>query len=364
MKELELYIHIPFCVRKCKYCDFLSAPASQAERQRYVESLCLEIRSYKELAKAYHVVTIFIGGGTPSTLETDEMKDIFLSIRKTFTVSEDAEITVEINPGTVSEEKFIVYKELGINRLSIGLQSANNHELRMLGRIHTYEEFVDTYVLARKSKFQNINIDLISAIPFQTIESWEDTLQKAALLEPEHISAYSLIIEEGTPFYERYKEGKHKEELPEEEAERQMYASTNEILAEYGYNRYEISNYAKEGYECKHNLGYWERKEYLGVGAGAASLIDNKRWVRGEKPEILGKKEQMEEFMFLGLRKIKGISITVFEQLFSDSIWNVYGKKIETLCQKELLKTEKDTIWLTEKGIDISNYVLSEFLID
>ena len=275
-KELELYIHIPFCVQKCKYCDFLSAASNSELREGYVKSLCKKIRAYKNLAEAYHVVSIFLGGGTPSVLESEQTKEIFVAIYDTFQVDTDAEITTELNPGTVTEEKLKAYIEGGINRLSIGLQSVNDEELRLLGRIHSYEEFVETYKLARKCGFENINIDLISAIPGQTVESWAETLQTVAELNPEHISAYSLIIEEGTPFYERY--GEDRAGLPDEEAERQMYKDTQEILKKYGYHRYEISNYSKEGYECQHNLGYWSRREYLGIGLGAASLLGNYRW--------------------------------------------------------------------------------------
>lgn len=363
MRPLELYIHIPFCVKKCKYCDFLSAPSTVEERKEYVRSLCQSIRSYGEMAKAYRVISIFVGGGTPSILEPEQMTDIFAAVRETFVVEEDAEITIEMNPGTVDAEKLRAYKVCGINRLSIGLQSACNAELRMLGRIHTYEEFLDTYHMAREAGFQNINVDLMSAIPGQTLESYESTLRKIIGLGPEHISAYSLIIEEGTPFYERYGEERHKEELPDEETERLMYWHTKQILEEYGYHRYEISNYAKPEYECRHNLGYWDRTEYLGIGDGAASLVDNRRWTYGEEPEELSMQEQMEEYMFLGLRKTEGISMKKFQEIFGVDMWNVYGKILENMIKKELLAMDCDVIRLTDRGTDVSNYVLSEFLL-
>ena len=371
MRPLELYIHIPFCIQKCKYCDFLSAPSCAKERYDYVESLCEKIRSYGAFAKAYCVVSIFVGGGTPSILEASQMTEIFEAVREIFTVSEDAEITVEMNPGTVTREKLKAYKKSGVNRLSIGLQSVNNHELKALGRIHTYEEFLETYQMAREEGFENINIDLISAIPFQTVESWKSTLHTVCRLNPEHISAYSLIIEEGTPFYERYGEGEHEEELPDEDAERQMYHDTKQILAEYGYERYEISNYAKKGYECRHNLGYWSRTEYLGIGAGAASLIDDCRWTQGTgsnafdscEKECLTVQEQMEEFMFLGLRKIQGVSKKEFFEQFGVTMESVYEKVLEEMCKKELLEEKDCYVRLTEKGIDVSNYVMSEFLL-
>lgn len=403
VKELELYLHIPFCIRKCKYCDFLSAPASGQERQRYVESLCRNIRAYSAPAKAYNVVSIFMGGGTPSILEPEQIEVIFRAVYETFQVDENAEITMEMNPGTVTEEKLRACKKAGINRLSIGLQSTNNHELRVLGRIHTYEDFIDTYVMVRKAGFENVNIDLMSALPGQTEESYEDTLRTVAELAPEHISAYSLIIEEGTPFYDLYGENGvgcnpgGRESLPDEDMERRMYRRTSEILREYGYQRYEISNYAMQGYECRHNLGYWERKEYLGIGIGAASLMNETRWKETDSLEEynefwsreflfsepwsetsggnnayhdieeLSKKEQMEEYMFLGLRKIKGISKKKFKDIFKNDIMTVYGDEIEKLLKQDLLCEEgpdKDILCLTEQGLDVSNYVMCEFLLD
>ena len=369
MRPLEIYIHIPFCISKCKYCDFKSAPSCSKERTDYVESLCEKIRTYEEFAKAYRVVSIFIGGGTPSILDAVQMKEIFKSIKETFELTAGAEITVEMNPGTVTSEKLEAYRECGVNRLSIGLQSVNNHELAALGRIHTYEEFLETYQMARETGFENINIDLISAIPHQTVESWRKTLEKVASLKPEHISAYSLIIEEGTPFYERYGEGEHDDELPTEEDERQMYHDTRKILASCGYERYEISNYAKPGYECRHNLGYWERCEYLGIGVGAASLIGNKRFAQGDslsaEPEVeeLTRENEMEEFMFLGLRKMKGVSMAAFEEVFGVSMQEVYGDVIREMKVKGLLEEVSGYVRLTEAGIDVSNYVMSEFLL-
>ncbi len=344
--------------------------------------LCQKIRTYKKLAGSYHVVSIFIGGGTPSILEAEQITVIFEAIRDTFVVDEGAEITVEMNPGTVTEEKLTAYRQAGINRLSIGLQSTKDEELRILGRIHTYEEFLDTYRLAREKGFGNINVDLMSAIPGQTVEGWVDTLQKAAELRPEHISAYSLIIEEGTPFYETYVRGragdesfgkaaKEREEadlcagrLPDEEEERQMYRQTKEILKEYGYHRYEISNYALPGYECRHNLGYWNRTEYLGIGTGAASLMDNKRWDYGEEPMVLSMKEQMEEYMFLGLRKTQGVSKTKFADEFGRGMDTVYGEVLEKMYGMRLMEETDDFVRLTDRGIDVSNTVMCEFLLE
>lgn len=378
-KELELYLHIPFCVSKCEYCDFLSAPSGEEQRQIYVERLCRRIRYWSDVIHnyGYEIVSIFVGGGTPSILTEAQITQVFEAVHESFPIKEDAEITLEMNPGTDVKDKLPVYRELGINRLSMGLQSADNEELKCLGRIHTYEDFRQVYQWAREAGFTNINVDLMSAIPGQTLESYEDTLRKVADLEPEHISAYSLIIEEGTPFYERYGEGRHAEELPDEDIERQMYVRTGEILEDYGYHRYEISNYAKDGYECRHNLGYWDRKEYLGLGAGASSLMDHIRW---KEPDHIGpstglvleeredftrlrRKDEMEEFMFLGLRKINGVSEHDFYKSFRVSMDEIYKESIENLIKEGLLVREEDRIRLTDRGIDLSNYALSQFLL-
>ncbi|MDL2296124.1 radical SAM family heme chaperone HemW [Lachnospiraceae bacterium OttesenSCG-928-E19] len=378
-RELELYIHIPFCVKKCDYCDFLSMESVKEERSFYVDVLIREIETYQEMAKQYRVTTIFLGGGTPSILSTKEVREIISELYRTFEVDSDAEITMEINPGTVTKGKLRRYKACGINRLSIGAQSTSNSELKNLGRIHTYQMFEDAYRWAREVGFQNINVDLISAIPGQTKESWERTLSDVVNLtpRPEHISAYSLIIEEDTPFHEIYGEGKENSSflpLPEEEEERRIYKTTKSFLAKEGYIQYEISNYAKPGYECRHNLGYWDRKEYLGLGLGAASLIGNTRFkntasiteyhcgTEVQEWECLSSEECMEEFMFLGLRKTKGIEKELFYQKFGTDIEKIYGKEIEKLKQQKLIKESHDRISLTKKGVDVSNYALAEFI--
>ena len=379
-KELELYLHIPFCVSKCKYCDFLSAPSGEEQRQIYVERLCRRIRYWSDVVYnyGYEIVSIFVGGGTPSILTEAQITQVFEAVRESFPIREDAEITLEMNPGTDVKDKLSVYRKLGINRLSMGLQSADNKELKRLGRIHTYEDFRQVYQWVREAGFTNINVDLMSAIPGQTLESYEETLRKAADLKPEHISAYSLIIEEGTPFYERYGEGRHAEEMPDEDTERQMYVRTREILEDYGYHRYEISNYAKDGYECRHNLGYWNRREYLGLGAGAASMMDHIRW---KEPDYIGpstgqvleeredftrlrRKDEMEEFMFLGLRKINGVSEKDFYKYFRVSMDEVYKDNIENLIKEGLLVREENRIRLTDRGLDLSNYAMSQFLLE
>lgn len=379
-KELELYIHIPFCVKKCAYCDFLSAPQDEEVIEEYIKAMINEIAAYKNMSSAYLVTTVFVGGGTPSVLSSDQVKQVFDTLYDVFKVAVDAEITIEANPGTVTEEKLKIYKKCGINRISFGLQSTNNEELKLLGRIHTYEEFLESYQLARQAGFDNINVDLISAIPKQTLQSWEATLQKVIQLEPEHISAYSLIVEEGTPFAKMYGKGCSKEkDLPNEEEERTIYYRTKELLKEAGYHRYEISNYAKERKECKHNLGYWERKEYLGIGLGAASLLDNVRFHNTEELKsyvensekiakircdriMLTENEQMEEFFFLGLRKAKGVSLEEFKGKFGQSVASCYGNQIERLKQQQLLEEVNGFLRLTDKGIDVSNYVFTELL--
>lgn len=419
MNELELYVHIPFCVRKCAYCDFLSFPSSEDLRQKYVGALIREIRSCKNTYQGYRVPTVFIGGGTPSILSPAQIQAVFSAIRETFRMDPEAEITMEANPGTVTEEKLLAWKGAGVNRLSIGLQSVRDEELRMLGRIHDHRQFLDTWKLVRQAGMENVNIDLISAIPGQTPESWRETLRKTAELAPEHLSVYSLIIEEGTPFYERYsneprdlrsedrERGTKKDvsqdvrdgaqgpadpagvfgsddqqypPLPDEETERLMYEETENILAEYGYARYEISNYAKPGCACRHNIGYWQRKAYLGIGLGSSSLIGKTRFCHTsdletylacagdpgkicEEEQFLSEKEEMEEFMFLGLRMMCGVRKSEFLRLFGVPVDTVYGESLKKLQEYGLLEIGKDTIRLTKRGIDISNYVFEQFLL-
>ncbi len=380
INKLELYIHIPFCIRKCAYCDFLSFPTGEKDRQSYVEALLDEIYGAKEKGDA---ATVFLGGGTPSILPGKEIGRIMDAVRAKYSVPEDAEITLEANPGTLDRKKLEDWKKAGINRLSLGLQSAENAELKALGRIHTWETFLESYRMAREAGFQNINIDLMSALPGQSAYTWRKTLQKVTELKPEHISAYSLIVEEGTPFYEKYAEDVKRREkglpcgfLPSEDEERQMYYDTEKILKAEGYRRYEISNYARDGFECRHNCGYWERKNYRGFGLGASSLIDEVRFHNTESmenyqnrafgredEEYLDAEAQMEEFMFLGLRLTQGISVNDFEKKFHTPYVSVYGKISRELEEKKLLRRENGRIFLTERGIDISNYVLSEFLL-
>lgn len=272
-EELSLYIHIPFCVRKCGYCDFLSAPADEKARDRYVQALLMEIERYRGTETADRKIkTLYIGGGTPSILSVNQLDCIMQKIKCTFNFYDDIEASMEMNPGTASKEKCRALYQMGINRLSIGLQSTNDKELKTLGRIHSYEDFLNTYTWCREAGFQNINVDLMAALPYQTVESYTTGLRKIIRLAPEHISAYSLILEEGTPFYQKYNSGCYP--LPDEEQERLMYRETEQILAQAGYERYEISNYAKKGYACRHNLVYWQGGDYLGLGLGSSSYMD------------------------------------------------------------------------------------------
>lgn len=382
---MELYIHIPFCVKKCDYCDFLSFSADEQTQRAYVAALQKELVFYGAKYKGRRITTIFIGGGTPSWLREESMQAVMEAVYENFAVDRDAEITIECNPGTVTEHKFEVYRKIGINRLSIGLQSAHNDELKILGRIHTYEQFLKTYDMARKHGFTNINIDLMSSLPGQTPEIFCDSLHRVLQLKPEHISAYSLIIEKGTPFYDLYKfdavrqeAGMQTESLPTEEEEYQTTKMTQHILKEAGYHWYEVSNFAKPGYECRHNIGYWKRVDYLGVGLGASSLIDNVRYSNTrdlytylsvpsdslhETAEQITRNEQMEEFMFLGLRMRDGFYRDEFTQAFGIPIEAVYGDALNHLQQEELLLKREGRIYLTDKGMDLNNYVVAQFML-
>ena len=382
-KDMQLYIHIPFCVRKCAYCDFLSFAADEQTQSAYVKALIQELEFYGEKYKDRIISTIFIGGGTPSWLDEKQMTLIMETVYRCFTVTEDAEITIECNPGTVTDAKFAAYKNAGINRLSIGLQSANDEELQILGRIHTFDQFLRTYEKARHYGFSNINVDLMSALPGQSVSSFMGSLKKVVWLKPEHISAYSLIIEEGTPFFEKYKEDVIRQErdeptifLPKEEEVYEITERTREFLQAEGYHWYEISNFARKGKECRHNTGYWKRADYLGVGLGAASLLEEIRYVNTsnfskyiEAPmqaatgEPLSRTAQMEEFMFLGLRMIDGFHRQEFLEKFGVEIEGVYGEILNRLQKEELLQKREARIALTKKGIDVSNYVLAQFLL-
>ena len=397
-EELSLYIHIPFCVRKCGYCDFLSAPADEKARDRYVQALLMEIECYQGTETADRKIkTLYIGGGTPSILSVNQLDCIIQKIKCTFNFCDDIEASMEMNPGTASKEKCRALYQMGINRLSIGLQSTNDMELKTLGRIHSYEDFLNTYTWCREAGFQNINVDLMAALPYQTAESYTTGLRKIIRLAPEHISAYSLILEEGTPFYQKYNSGCYP--LPDEEQERLMYRETEQILAQAGYERYEISNYAKKGYACRHNLVYWQGGDYLGLGLGSSSYMDGVRFHNTtdlntyvnlgayvEDREELSVQAKMEEFMFLGLRVMAGVSGTEFEKRFGKTMEDVYGDVLRKHEEEGLLRIERkearkedrkeaaaaepakgktsiEKVMLTKKGVDVSNYVFADFLL-
>ena len=372
--SMEIYIHIPFCAKKCEYCDFLSGPAGGKEQRAYVQALLKEIRAAEE-GQGRGVSSIFIGGGTPSLLKEDLLGSILNEIYKKFNLEPEAEISIEVNPGTVSLKKLEAYRRMGINRLSIGLQSTDDRELKTLGRLHNYAQFLETYQAAGNAGFDNINIDLMSALPDQTYEGWVTNLRRTAELSPAHISAYSLIIEEGTPFALR------ELNLPDEETEYRMYEDTAAILKEYGYEQYEISNYAKKGKRCRHNVGYWTRCDYLGFGLGAASLWGNKRFsntadmeeylnnsafperIRLMEP-VLSREDEMAEFMFLGLRMTEGVSEAAFRQEFGVEMREIYGEVLKKYTDMKLLEEKDGRIFLTRKGIHVSNSVMSDFLLE
>lgn len=378
-KDLGLYIHIPFCIKKCAYCDFLSWSGDKDQKEEYVRDLEQEIRSYKTFAADYQVSTVYFGGGTPSILETGQIERIMEALRQTFRIEKKAEITLEMNPGTARKEKLKVYRQLGINRLSIGIQSVKNENLKLLGRIHTYEDFLESYHMAREAGFDNISGDLISSLPGQTLEEWKEELEILIRTPLEHLSVYQLIIEEGTEFYERY--GEHEELLPDDETSREIYLWTGEYLENQGFRQYEISNYARAGKESRHNLRYWERKDYLGLGLGAASMIRNMRmsntrdWEKyrtgcrdprkiREEVEFLEEPRQIEEFMFLGLRKTRGVSRKEFRRTFGKDLDLIYEKTLKKYLENGMLQESGDRIFLSEEGILLSNHIFADFLFD
>ena len=382
--ELSLYVHIPFCVRKCLYCDFLSFGDKESLMDDYFKALSKELKESAGDYRDREVKTVFFGGGTPSLPNAVYICDILADIKENYILSKDAEISLELNPGTASFDKMRSYRDAGFNRLSIGIQSFNDEELKRLGRIHDSKTAVRTYEDAVRAGFDNINIDIMSALPGQSVESYTDTLNKAAKLGPEHISAYSLIIEEETPFFDMDLD------LPGEDADRDMYHKTAKILGEYGYHRYEISNYAKDGFDCRHNKVYWKRGNYLGLGLGAASLVDNVRFSNtrdmaeylslskdGMKRdrEELSVRAQTEEFMFLGLRLTEGIRTDDFKKEFGKTVFDVYDEVIDKYLMMSLLELrDKDMnitgdkekaayLRLSERGLDVCNTVMADFLL-
>ncbi|SEF74596.1 oxygen-independent coproporphyrinogen-3 oxidase [Caloramator fervidus] len=362
--ERALYVHIPFCLKKCLYCDFYSI-TDLTLQDCYIDVLLKEIKEIEDK----ELKSIFIGGGTPTVLSKYNLERLLKNLSR----FDFKEFTVEANPGTLNEEKLLLLKDYGVNRLSIGLQAVQDNLLKRLGRIHNFNDFLNNYEMARKIGFKNINVDLMFNIPEQSIDDWMDTLNKIVDLNPEHISIYSLILEEGTVFYDYYQKGELS--ISDDEIDRQMYHYAVEFLKSYGYEHYEISNFAKKGFECIHNLTYWNEEEYYGVGASAHSFIDSyryanasdikeyitSRYLKREKIYI-SKEEQMQEFMILGLRKIKGISKKDFKNRFNVDIIEVYGDKISKLLRQGLVFDNGEFISLTSKGLDVANQVFLVFL--
>lgn len=378
MEELGIYIHIPFCKQKCFYCDFCSFANKNEMQEKYVETVINEIKNITHKEK-YTVTTIYLGGGTPSILNPEYIKNILQEIKSSFKILDDAEITIEINPGTVNEEKLKKYKEYGINRLSIGLQSANDKILKNIGRIHDYKQFEETFFFARKCGFKNINVDLMIGLPTQAIEDVKQTLEKIIQKNPEHISVYSLIIEEGTTIEKLINENKL--QLPDEETERIMYWTVVNELKENGYNQYEISNFSKKTYESKHNTNCWKQKQYIGLGTSAHSYLNKKRYSNTNNIEEYIKNIQennisknitiheeqteestMNEYMLLGLRMIQGININEFKQKFKTDPTIKYKEILEKLQKENLIQITKTSIKLTKQGIDFGNIVWEEFI--
>lgn len=376
MKEVGLYIHIPFCKQKCWYCDFPSFPCKEYLMEEYIEALIKEINN--RIDNNINIKTIFIGGGTPTYLSSEQLLKLGKKITE-LNLNKNIEFSVEANPGTLSEDKLKALKSIGVNRLSMGLQAVQDYHLKAIGRIHTFKEFKENFKMARKIGFDNINVDLMFGLPNQTLQEWIDTLNTICNLNPEHISAYGLILEEGTAFYKLYENDKLN--IPDEEIERKMYKATLEVLNRNGYEQYEISNFSKKHRECTHNLIYWNLDEYIGVGSGSSSYLDNLRisnesniekYIESINDGKYGAQEQfensikdnMEEFMFMGLRKIKGISIENFQKKFNKNIYQVYGKIINKHKKLNLLEEKDGNIALTSKGIEISNFVMSDFIID
>lgn len=402
--ELGIYLHIPFCKKKCDYCDFISFPYSQAIElvEKYIETMEAEIDSYD--LTSYNVTTIYMGGGTPSILPSKEIEKLLNKIKtkleenKNETKWEDTEITIEVNPGTVDKNKLETYKKSGVNRLSIGLQTTNNKLLKQIGRIHTYEEFLNTYQMAKEIGFQNCNVDLMLGLPNQTIQDLKQSLEKILELNPNHISVYSLIVEEGTPIERKLKKGEL--ELPDEDTERQMYWYVKNTLELNGYEHYEISNFAKKGKQSKHNLNCWHQKEYIGIGISAHSYLNGVRYCNSseidkyikninkkefnindiinlcngdtkilkkidevyEINEIQSLEDKKREYMLLGLRKLEGIKISSFKEKFIENPIYVYHKELEKLVSEKLIKVEGDWIKLTNKGLDLANLVWEKFV--
>lgn len=375
---LGLYIHVPFCAQKCNYCDFNSYKIEEKNQKTdYLISIRKEMELYKEEFKSKEFTSVFLGGGTPSILTPEELTTLMENIYSNFNIGKDAEITMECNPGTLDKVKLKAIKSLGINRLSMGLQVTQDHHLKYIGRIHTYEQFEKNYKDAIEVGINNINVDLMYSLPNQSFDEWKETLNKIINLNPSHISAYSLILEEGTKFYDMYLNKEF--ELNDEEVDINIYNYTIDTLCKNGYHQYEISNYAKEGYECKHNIVYWKCDNYLGLGPGASGYINNYRYsnicdIKGynkcleydkrpiEEKNILSKKDEMEEFIFMGLRMNKGINLDEFYKRFNIDFKHRYNDILDKLKNLNLIIEQNNNIILTQRGREISNTVFVEFI--
>ena len=374
---IGLYIHIPFCRQKCLYCDFPSWAGKEGQMQAYVDALTKEITNRAKEYPDRKVVSVFFGGGTPTTLEIPMLEQLMRAVFENWDISEDAEITTEANPGTLDGEMAQALKKMGFNRLSMGVQAWQNRLLKALGRIHTIEAFQENFRAVREAGFENVNTDLMFALPDQTMEDWQETVKNIVSLNPEHISAYSLILEEGTPFFDKYEKGEL--EPAEEDLDRDMYQWAVEYLAEHGYAQYEISNFAKTGRQSRHNRIYWQAEEYLGMGLGSHSYMNGERFhnlydlseyikangevsLLKEDVEVIIEEDALAEFMFLGLRLTEGVSFLRFRERFGREMYDIYGEQVANLAAEGLLTEDETGIRLTRRGIDISNYVFEKFL--
>lgn len=378
MDNIGLYIHIPFCRQKCLYCDFPSFAGKEGMMQAYVDALTAEIKSRRKEYPKKKVVSVFFGGGTPTALEIPMLEQLMQAVWENWDIAEDAEITTEANPGTLDREMVNALKKMGFNRLSMGVQAWQNRLLKELGRIHTIEGFLENYQAVREAGFENVNVDLMFALPHQTMADWQETVKNITALQPEHISAYSLIIEEGTPFFDRYEKGLL--EPASEELDREMYHWAVDYLAEMGYGQYEISNFAKKGRQSRHNRIYWQAEEYLGMGLGSHSYMEGTRFhnrydlqgyiaAKGdvsllkEEVEVITETDALAEFMFLGLRLTEGVSFDRFRTRFGRKLYEIYGTQVRELIDVGLLAEDATGIRLTRRGIDVSNVVFEKFLL-
>lgn len=374
-KEIGLYIHIPFCRAKCYYCDFVSFANKNELKKEYIDAVIEEVKCKK--LNDYNIKTMYIGGGTPSILDSEDISKIINEVKKN--LEKAAEITIEVNPGTANKEKLEAYKSMGINRLSIGLQSTDDKLLKEMGRIHTYKEFKQVYEEAREVGFENINVDLMLGLPGQKLGILKKSLKEVIKLNPEHISVYSLILEENTKLYDRVDIGELI--LPDEKLERKMYWEVKKTLEDKGYIHYEISNFAKDGYKSKHNSDCWKQEEYVGIGAAAHSYLDNKRFSNttnieeyinniknnGYEKNITIQEEQTnedkeKEYMLLGLRTLEGVNIGEYKNKFGANPIFMFHKELDKLVGQSLLEVDGEYIKLTNKGLDLANLVWEEFV--